>query len=47
MVLCHDDITPFPIGAKKVGLVGAIFTSTEHLSVPPWQKTSSACTNLI
>ncbi len=38
MVLCHDDITPCPIGAKKVGLVGAIFTSSTHLLAPPWQK---------
>jgi hypothetical protein len=39
MVLCHDDITPCPIGAKKVGLVGAIFTSSsKHFLVPPWQK---------
>jgi hypothetical protein len=33
-----DNITPCPIGAKKVGLMGAIFTSSKHLSVPPWQK---------
>ncbi len=38
MALCYDDITPCPIGAKKVGLVGAIFTSSKHLLVPPWQK---------
>jgi hypothetical protein len=30
--------TPCLIGAKKVGLVGAIFTSSNHLSVLPWQK---------
>jgi hypothetical protein len=33
-----DDITPCPIGSKKVGFVGAIFTSSKHLSAPPWQK---------
>jgi hypothetical protein len=33
-----DDITPWPIGTKKVGLMGAILTSSKHLSVPPWQK---------
>jgi hypothetical protein len=33
-----DNITPCPIGAKKVGLMGAIFTSSKHLSAPPWQK---------
>jgi hypothetical protein len=33
-----DDITPCPIGAKKVGLVGAILTSSKHLLAPPWQK---------
>jgi hypothetical protein len=38
MALCHDNITPCPISAKKVGLVGAIFTSPKHLSVPLWQK---------
>jgi hypothetical protein len=38
MALCHEDITPCLIGAKKVGLVGAIFTSSKHLSAPPWQK---------
>ncbi len=38
MALCHDIITPCPIGAKKVGLVGAIFTPFKHLSAPPWQK---------
>jgi hypothetical protein len=38
MVLCHDDITLCPIGAKKIGLGGAIFTSSKHLLVPPWQK---------
>jgi hypothetical protein len=38
LALCLDDITPCPIGAKKVGLVGAIFTSPKHLLVLPWQK---------
>jgi hypothetical protein len=38
MALCHDSITPCPIGAKKVGLVGAIFTSSKHLLAPLWQK---------
>ncbi len=33
-----DNITPCPIGSKKVGLGGAIFTSSRHLSAPPWQK---------
>jgi hypothetical protein len=33
-----DDITPCPIGSKKVGLGGAIFTSSRLLSAPPWQK---------
>jgi hypothetical protein len=33
-----DNRTPCPIGAKKVGLMGAIFTSSKHLSTPPWQK---------
>jgi hypothetical protein len=33
-----DDITPCPIGAKKVGLMGAIFTFSKYLSAPPWQK---------
>jgi hypothetical protein len=33
-----DDITPCLIGAKKVGLMGAIFTSSKHLSAPLWQK---------
>jgi hypothetical protein len=33
-----DNMTPCPICAKKVGLMGAIFTSSKHLSVPPWQK---------
>jgi hypothetical protein len=33
-----DDITPCWIGSKKVGLRGAIFTSSRHLSVPPGQK---------
>jgi hypothetical protein len=33
-----DNITPRPIGAKKVGLMGAIFTASKHLSAPPWQK---------
>ncbi len=36
--LCHDDITPCPIGTKKVGLGRAIFTSSKHLLAPPWQK---------
>jgi hypothetical protein len=38
MVMCHEDITPCPIGAKKVGLMGAIFTSSKHLLVLLWQK---------
>jgi hypothetical protein len=33
-----DNITPSPIGSKKVGLMGAIFTSSKHLSAPLWQK---------
>jgi hypothetical protein len=33
-----DNITPCPIGAKKVGLMGAIFTSSKHLLAPLWQK---------
>jgi hypothetical protein len=33
-----DDITPCPIGAKKVGLMGAIFASSKHLSALPWKK---------
>jgi hypothetical protein len=33
-----DDITPYLIGSKKVGLVGAIFTSSKLLLAPPWQK---------
>jgi hypothetical protein len=33
-----DDITPCPIGTKKVGLMGAIFTSSKHLLALPWQK---------
>jgi hypothetical protein len=33
-----DNITPCPIGAKKAELMGAIFTSSKHLSAPPWQK---------
>jgi hypothetical protein len=43
-----DDITPAPIGAKKVGLMGAIFTSSKHLLAPPWQKSIvRACTVLM
>jgi hypothetical protein len=38
MALCHDDRTPCPIGAKKVGLMGAIFTSSKHLLAPLWHK---------
>ncbi len=38
MALCCDGITPCPICAKKVGLVGAIFTSSKHLLALPWQK---------
>jgi hypothetical protein len=34
----HDDKTPCPIGAKMVGLMGAIFTSFKHLLALPWQK---------
>ncbi len=34
----YDNITPCPIGAKKVGLMGAIFNSFKHLLAPPWQK---------
>ncbi len=37
VVLCYDNITPCVIGAKKVELVGAIFTSSKHLLAPPWQ----------
>jgi hypothetical protein len=33
-----DNITPCPIGTKKVGLMGAIFTSSKHLLVLLWQK---------
>ncbi len=33
-----DNITPCLIGAKKVGLMGAIFTSSKHLLAPRWQK---------
>jgi hypothetical protein len=33
-----DNITPCPISSKKVGLGGAIFTSSRHLLVPPWQR---------
>jgi hypothetical protein len=33
-----DIVTPCPIGAKKVGLMGAIFTSSKHFLAPPWQK---------
>jgi hypothetical protein len=33
-----DNITPCPIGSKKVGLGGAIFTSSRHLLALPWQK---------
>jgi hypothetical protein len=33
-----DIITPCPIGAKKVGLMGAIFTSSKHLLALLWQK---------
>jgi hypothetical protein len=33
-----DTITPCLIGAKKVGLMGDIFTSSMHLLAPPWQK---------
>jgi hypothetical protein len=33
-----DDTTPCPIGSKKDGLGGAIFTSSRHLLAPPWQK---------
>jgi hypothetical protein len=42
-----DSITPCPIGSKKVGLMGAIFTSSKHLSALPWQKALSACTVLM
>jgi hypothetical protein len=42
-----DNKTPCLIGTKKVGLMGAIFTSSKHLLVPPWQKASSACTILM
>ncbi len=38
-----DDITPCPIGSKKVGLGGAIFTSSRHLLAPPWQKKHCLC----
>jgi hypothetical protein len=38
MALCHDHITPCLIGAKKVGLGGAIFTASKHFSALPWQK---------
>jgi hypothetical protein len=38
MSLCHDDITPCPIGAKKVGFAGAIFIFSKHLLALPWQK---------
>ncbi len=47
MALCHDNITPCPIDAKKVGLVGFFFTASNHLLAPPWKKASSACTILI
>jgi hypothetical protein len=33
-----DNLTPCPISAKKVGLMGAIFTSSKHLLAPLWQK---------
>jgi hypothetical protein len=33
-----DDTTPCPINIKKIGLMGAIFTSSKHLLAPPWQK---------
>jgi hypothetical protein len=33
-----DNITSCPIGAKKVGLMGAIFTSSKHFSALLWQK---------
>jgi hypothetical protein len=33
-----DDITPCLIGAKKVGLMGAIFTSPKHLLALPQKK---------
>jgi hypothetical protein len=33
-----DDITPCLIGSKKVGLGGAIFTSSRDLLALPWQK---------
>jgi hypothetical protein len=33
-----DNITPCPIGAKKVGLMGAVFISSKHLLALPWQK---------
>jgi hypothetical protein len=42
-----NNITPCPIGAKKVGLEGAFFTSSRHLLAQPWQKASSTCTVLV
>ncbi len=38
-----DDITPCLIGSKMVGLGGAIFTSSRHLSAPLWQKKHRPC----
>jgi hypothetical protein len=32
------NITPCLIDVKKVGLMGAIFTSSKHLLVLPWKK---------
>jgi hypothetical protein len=43
-----DDTTPCPIGAKEVGLVGAIFTSSKHLfGTAVAKKVSSSCSILI
>jgi hypothetical protein len=43
-----DNITLCPISSKIVGLGGAIFTSSRHLSMPPWQKKESPmCTVLV
>ena len=47
MALYHNDITPCPIGAKKVRLVGAIFTSSRHLLAPPFKKALPVCTVLV